>query len=81
LFPGNEARAQAAGMAFERSYQAAVNRHGLTTLPGANETMDKLTGAQIVAGVLTGPHTVARLRRAGATHLIKGIAELPDLVA
>jgi len=161
LFPDNQARAQAAGLAFERSYQAAVNRHGLAPLPGANETMDKLTGsgiktclvsslsrnmltlvlntvgwrtrcdltlgsdeaprglpwpdlmltaflrlglgdvremavafgtesgvlagrragAEIVAGVLTGPHTATRLRRAGATHLIESIAELPDLVA
>jgi phosphoglycolate phosphatase len=160
VFPDNEARAQAAGLAFERSYRAAVNRHGLTALPGANQTMDKLTGsgiktclitglpramltlvldtvgwrgrcdlslspsdaprgfprpdlvltallrigagdvrevavafgtengvlagrragAQVVAGVLTGPHTANRLRRAGATHLIKTIAELPDLV-
>jgi len=53
LFPGNEARAQAAGMAFERSYQAAVNRHGLTTLPGANETMDKLTGSGIKTCLIT----------------------------
>ena len=38
-------------------------------------------GAQIAAGVLTGPHTPARLRKAGATHLIESIANLPDLVA
>jgi phosphoglycolate phosphatase len=161
LFPDHEARAQAACLAFERSYRAAVNRHGLTVLPGANETIDKLAGsglktclitslpgdlltlvldtvgwrarcdlalspadaprgfpgpdlvltallrlgagdvrevavafgtdngvlagrragAQIVVGVLTGPHTATRLRRAGATHLIDTIAELPDLVA
>ena len=37
-------------------------------------------GAQIVAGVLTGPHTPARMRRAGATHLIHGIAQLPELL-
>lgn len=160
LFPDNQARAQAAGLAFERSYRAAVNRHGLAAVPGANETMDKLTGsgiktclitslprdmltlvldtvgwrarcdlalspadaprglpwpdlvltallrlgvddvrevavafgtesgvlagrragAQIVAGVLSGPHTATRLRKAGATHLIETIAELPDLV-
>jgi phosphonatase-like hydrolase len=161
LFPDNQARAQAAGMAFERSYRAAVGRHGLTAVPGAEETIDKLSGsgirvclmtalprdmlgvvletlgwrgrgdlalcpddvsrafpwpdlvltallrlgagdvrevamasgtehgiaagrragAGIVAGVLTGPHTPARMRQAGATHLIESVAELPDLLA
>jgi phosphoglycolate phosphatase len=37
-------------------------------------------GAGIAAGVLTGPHSGDRLRRAGATHLIPSIAELPDLL-
>ncbi len=37
-------------------------------------------GAGIVAGVLSGPHSGDRLRQAGATHLIRGIAELPDLL-
>ncbi|HEY1916814.1 MAG TPA: HAD family phosphatase [Streptosporangiaceae bacterium] len=161
LFPDNQARAQAAGMAFERSYRAAVDRTGLHILPGADQAIDKLTGsgtkvclitslprsllpvvlgavgwrgrtdlalspddvsrgypapdlvltalirlkagavsemavasgsvsgitagrragARVVAGVLTGPHTPARLRQAGATHLIETIAELPDLLA
>jgi len=160
LFPDNQARAQAAGLAFERSYRAAVGRNGLTALPGAEETIDKLTGsgirvclmtglprdmlglildtlgwrargdlalcpddvprafpwpdlvltailrlgtgdvhevamacgtehglaaggragAGILVGVLTGPHTPARMRQAGATQLINGIAELPDLL-
>ncbi len=161
LFPDNEARGQAASLAFERSYRAAVGRNGLTVLAGAEATLDKLTGsgiqaclitslsremlslildtvgwrgrfdlalcpddvsrafpwpdlvltavlrlgvgdvrevavasgtesgviagrragARVMAGVLTGPHTPARLRRAGATHLIDSIADLPDLVA
>jgi phosphoglycolate phosphatase len=161
LFPGNQARAQAAGLAFERSYRAAVGRTGLSAMPGAEEAIDKLTGsgirvclvtglprgmlglildtlgwrghgylalcpddaprafpwpdlvltallrlgaddvrdvavasgtehgvaagrragARIVAGVRTGPHTASRMRRAGATHLIESVAELPDLVA
>ena len=37
-------------------------------------------GAGIVAGVLTGGHTDDRLRAAGATHLIAGIAQLPGLL-
>ena len=38
-------------------------------------------GAGIVAGVLTGPHSPDRLRRAGASHLIPSIAHLPDLLS
>jgi phosphoglycolate phosphatase len=38
-------------------------------------------GARIVAGVLTGPHPAARLRAAGATHVIDSIADLPALLA
>jgi beta-phosphoglucomutase-like phosphatase (HAD superfamily) len=39
------------------------------------------SGAGIVAGVLSGGHTKDRLRAAGATHLIEGIADLPPLLA
>lgn len=161
LFPGNQARAQAACLAFERSYRAAVQRSGLSLRPGADEAISKLTGsgvrtcvvtslsrdmlsfvldtvgwrgrfdaalcpddvprgfpwpdlvitallrlragdvrevavavgtehgvqagrragAGLTVGVLTGPHTPARLREAGAAHLIDSIAELPDLAA
>lgn len=161
LFPGNQARAQAACLAFERSYRASVQRTGLVPHPGANEAIDKLTGSgirvclvtslsrdmlrfvldavgwrgrfdaslcpddvprgfpwpdlvitallrlgagdvrevavavgtehgihaarragsELPVGVLTGPHTPARLREAGAAHLIDSLAELPDLVA
>ncbi len=37
-------------------------------------------GAGVVAGVLTGGHTRDRLRAAGATHLIEGMADLPPLL-
>jgi phosphonatase-like hydrolase len=37
-------------------------------------------GAGIVAGILSGPHSGDRLRQAGATHLIHGIADLPELL-
>ena len=40
----------------------------------------KRAGAAVVAGVLTGGHTSDRLRSAGATHLIDGITQLPDLL-
>jgi phosphoglycolate phosphatase len=38
-------------------------------------------GAQMIIGVLSGVHDAARLRRAGATHLLSDLAELPDVVA
>lgn len=160
LFPDNQARAQAASLAFDRACHTALDRGRLTALPGAEQAIDKITGsgirlclisslsrrmlqaildtlgwrkradlvlcpddaprgfpwpdlvltamlrlgigdvreaavasgtengliaghragAGIVAGVLTGAHTPARLRRAGATHLIESVADLPDLV-
>ncbi len=40
----------------------------------------RAAGAGIVAGVLTGEHSGDRLRRAGATHLIPSIAQLPELL-
>jgi hypothetical protein len=38
-------------------------------------------GARVVAGVLTGAHPEARLRAAGATHVIESVADLPALLA
>jgi phosphonatase-like hydrolase len=161
LFPEDEIRAQAANLAFERSFRAAVDRFGVLPLPGVNDTLAKLTaagtkvclmsclsrsalsliterlgwrhradlmlcaddvargfpwpdlvltailrlgigdvrdvavvtatesgvlcgrraGALLVIGVLSGVHAASRLRRAGATHLVADIGELPDLVA
>ena len=53
LFPEDEIRAQAANLAFERSFQAALDRFGALPLPGANEALAKLTAAGIkLAGVL-----------------------------
>jgi phosphoglycolate phosphatase len=40
----------------------------------------KRAGAALVTGVLTGGHTADRLRTAGTTHLIDGIAQLPGLL-
>ena len=54
LFPGNQARAQAAGIAFERSYRSAVGRTGLAAMPGAEEAIDKLTGSGIQVCLVTG---------------------------
>jgi phosphonatase-like hydrolase len=161
LFPGNPGRAEAAALSFERSFRAAIDRHGLLAVPGAREAIEGLresdvrvcmitglsrrllgivldtlgwwrlvdlalspedvprgcpwpdqmlaamlrlgvedvreaayagstasgircarrAGARIVAGVLTGGHTRERLRTAGATHFITGIADFPALLA
>lgn len=160
LFPEGDGRAEAAALSFERSFRAAVDRTGVSPMPGAEEAIRNLSeagvrvclttglsrrllglvldtlgwwrladltlcsedvprgspwpdlvlsamlrlgvedvrsaafagstaseiqcgkraGAGIVAGVLAGSHTVDRLRAAGATHLIEGIAQLPGLL-
>ena len=161
LFPEDEIRAQAANLAFERSFQAAVDRFGALPLPGANDALAKLAaagtkvclmsclsrpalslildrlawwqrgdlilcaddvarsfpwpdlvltavlrlgvgdvrdvavvtasesgvlcgrraGARLVIGVLSDVQDGRRLRRAGATHLVADLGELPDLLA
>jgi phosphoglycolate phosphatase len=161
LFPGNEARAQAAHLAFDKSLSGAVERTGVRPVPGAVEVLDELAaagyrscltsslsrrqlgvflaalgwrdrvdlalgaddaprgcpwpdpvlqamlklgvtdvretvvvqstdsgvlcgrraGAGIVAGVLTGTHPAARLRQAGATHILASIADVPAVLA
>ena len=161
LFPGNEARAQAAHLAFDRSFSGAVNRAGVRALPGVGEALSELAGsgyricvlssvshrqvqgmlrvlgwrelvdlalgadevprgypfpdpvlqamlrlgvgdvretvvvqstesgvlagrragAGVVVGVLTGSHPAARLRGAGATHVLASVADLPGVLA
>ena len=161
LFPEEPIRAQAANLAFERSFLATVDRFGVGPVAGAEDALTKLAaggtklclvaslsrpalslllerlgwwqradlilcaedvakgfpwpdllltavlrlgtgdvramavatasesgvlaaqraGAQMIIGVLSGVHDAARLRRAGATHLLSDLAELPDLVA
>ena len=161
LFPEDEIRAQAASLAFERSFQAAVDRFGALPSPGANDALAKLAaagtkvclmsclsrpalslildrlawwqrgdlilcaddvarcfpwpdlvltavlrlgvgdvrdvavvtasesgvlcgrraGARLVIGVLSDVQDGRRLRRAGATHLLADLGELPDLLA
>ena len=161
LFPEDKIRAQAAILAFERSFPAAIDRFGALPLPGANDALAKLAaagvkvclmsclsrpalslvmerlawwqradlilcaddvargfpwpdlvltailrlgvddvrdvavvaaseggvlcarraGARLVIGVLSDVHDGRRLRRAGATHLLADLGELPDLVA
>jgi phosphoglycolate phosphatase len=160
LFPDNEARAQAAELAFDRALPDALSRTVVTRLPGAVEALADIrrtgrrvcvltslprrvlslvlkaadlhghvdlsvsledaprgfpapdlaltamlragvggvqdvavahgtgagmecgrrSGAGVVVGVLTGAHSGARLRAAGANHVIHSIAELPELL-
>jgi phosphoglycolate phosphatase len=54
LFPDNQARAQAAELAFDRSYAAAVGRTGLALVPGAEQAIDKLTGTGMRVCLITG---------------------------
>lgn len=45
LFPEDESQARAADVAFERSYDSAIDRMGLAPLPGAEVAIDKLAAA------------------------------------
>ena len=161
LFAEDEIRAQAAHLAFERSFLAALDRFGVLPLPGATDALAKLTaagtrvclvsslsrpalslilehldwwqradlvlcvddvargfpwpdliltavlrlglgdvrdlavvtateggvlsgqraGSRYIVGVLNDVDDAHRLRRAGATHLLADIGELPDLLA
>ncbi len=161
LFAEDEIRAQAAHLAFERSFLAALDRFGVLPLPGATDALAKLTaagirvclvsslsrpalslilehldwwqradlvlcvddvargfpwpdliltavlrlglgdvrdlavvtateggvlsgqraGSRYIVGVLNDVDDARRLRRAGATHLLADIGELPDLLA
>ena len=161
LFPEDPIRAQAANLAFEKSFLATVDRFGVSPVTGADDALTKLAaggtkaclisslsrpalslllerlgwwrrtdlvlcaddvsrgfpwpdlfltallrlgtddvrsiavvtasesgvlaaqraGVRMIVGVLSGVHDAARLRRAGATHLLEDMAELPDLVA
>ncbi|GGO22146.1 putative haloacid dehalogenase-like hydrolase [Microbispora rosea subsp. aerata] len=54
IFPGNEAQAQAANLTFERSYEGAIERSGLTPLPGTVEAIAKLRDAGLKIALITG---------------------------
>lgn len=53
LFPDNEARAQAALLAFDRSLADGLGRSVLTPVPGAREAIDALRAAGCCVGVVT----------------------------
>jgi phosphoglycolate phosphatase len=47
---------------------------------GAGMECGRNSGAGAVVGVLTGAHPAARLRAAGATHVVRSIADLPGVL-
>jgi phosphoglycolate phosphatase len=47
MFPDSQARAQAAHIVLDRSFTDAIGRTGVRPVPGAEEVIDKLTGAGI----------------------------------
>jgi phosphonatase-like hydrolase len=54
LFIDDEARAQAANIAFERSFRAALDRFGVTVLPGASEAVRRLSAAGMKVCLMSG---------------------------
>ena len=54
LFPGNPGRAEAAALSFERSFRAAIDRHGLTPVPGAREAIEQLRESGVRVCMITG---------------------------
>jgi phosphoglycolate phosphatase len=50
----DDAQAQAAYLAFERSYRAVVDRFGITAAPGAVEAISKLAGSHVKVCLITG---------------------------
>ena len=54
LFPGNPGRAEAAALSFERSFRAAIDRHGLLPVPGAQETLEGLRESGTRICMITG---------------------------
>ncbi|HXW88604.1 MAG TPA: HAD hydrolase-like protein [Streptosporangiaceae bacterium] len=59
---------------------AAVQDMALVHGTGAGMECGRRSGASVVVGVLTGAHSAARLRAAGATHIVSSIAEVPALL-
>jgi phosphonatase-like hydrolase len=54
LFPGVEGRAEAAALSFERSLRAAVDRTGMSPVPGAEQAIGQLRDAGIRVCLITG---------------------------
>lgn len=64
-----------------RAGVGAVQDLAMVDATGAGMECGRRAGAGLIAGVLTGPHSPARLRAAGAMHVLASIADLPALLA
>jgi phosphoglycolate phosphatase len=53
MFPDSQARAQAAHLVLERSFCDTIGRTGVTSVPGAEAVMDKLSGVGVRICLLT----------------------------
>jgi phosphonatase-like hydrolase len=63
-----------------RSGAGSVQNVAVVHGTGAGMECGRRSAASAMVGVLTGPHSAARLRGAGATHVISSIADLPGLL-
>lgn len=63
-----------------QSGAGAVQNLAVVHGTGAGMECGRRSAASAMVGVLTGPHSAARLRSAGATHVVSSIAELPELL-
>jgi phosphoglycolate phosphatase len=54
LFPDAPGRAEAATLAFDRSYRLAVDRSGLVPMPGASEVLQQIRGSGVRVCFITG---------------------------
>ena len=54
LFADDEAQAQAAYLSFERSYRTVAERFGLTTVPGVQDALARLSSADLKVCVVSG---------------------------
>lgn len=63
-----------------RSGAGSVQNMAVVHDTGAGMECGRRAAASAIVGVLTGPHSAARLRGAGATHVISSIADLPAVL-
>jgi phosphoglycolate phosphatase len=63
-----------------QSGAGAVQHVAVVHGTGAGMECGRRSAAGAMVGVLTGPHSAARLRGAGATHVVSSIADLPALL-
>jgi phosphoglycolate phosphatase len=59
---------------------SAVQELAVIHSTGAGVESGRRSGAGIVAGVVTGPHSAARLRSAGADHVIRSFADVARMI-